>query len=1004
MIQRLVYMIGLISFCLLEVHSQENEPFLTTFGSLHGLPSVTITKIAKDSSGYLWLASNIGLHKFDGKRFKTYYPDPEEPNSLPKADISDIHVDEYGEIYIGLHSLGVYTYNEFNDNFSLINLPASTAAARGNYFGLRSINTDEKLIYHNGLGVFRMQNVEEPKLELILNNPIRSIKVDSEDPGLFYMGGDSLFAFDLEQNKLTLLAPFTARNITVDEDGNVWAVSESDNRLIQWRKSDGKVNVFSHYETSEMYFRRVVVSNGEVWIATNKGVVKFVPSTGGWFNYYNDVQDENASVSAFVHEMYKDDEDRIWFSQNKKLFVIDPINQQFKPIQGSEKFEYLSAVQASDSEFIFGSFRKNELHHYNIETQEFRVISGHGKPDSLSYLFDMEIVKDEIWLFYLNGLFTYDISDRKFEPTDFGDFNSYFSGNHKKTVHKDNQDILWVKDIGYPIIFRIDPAQKTIDSIHYKISPALDNYSFVFVQDNGALFYINENIFTEIDFQNRSTTKYPIEDIEPNFKLGNIDGILVDKDIVWITAYNEIYRGKLENDVLRIIKKYSSSDMANYSAITEIIKDDDGRIIVLTNLDVKFYDQESDQFIGFGTQEGLTNIDRGARIKSLGDKLFFLSKGVTYAEKEMNIPNLTKANVSVDNFSTNGKSVSLDEEIVLGYKENYVLISFNSIDLTKPFSVEYKYRLGADKDWVFLDYDDTEVYLSGLTPGDYTFEIAAKHKYSRWSDISTLNFTINPPYFRTWWFRTLVIALISGLVFLYIKRRESQMSKISEMKKRVSDLENEALRAQMNPHFIFNSLNSIKSYIIDHEREQAADYLTDFSDLIRIILSNSRSKNISLKNEFEALALYMNIENIRLENKFEYEFINNSQIDLDIYLIPPLTLQPFIENAIWHGFIHKKNKGKLKIQLLDHGDDLQIIISDDGVGRKKSQEIEKNHTRKRSFGIMITKERLSQANDQNDHEEKIEIIDLEDSTGKATGTQIIVNIPKRTDKSSKSYA
>ena len=214
---------------------------------------------------------------------------------------------------------------------------------------------------------------------------------------------------------------------------------------------------------------------------------------------------------------------------------------------------------------------------------------------------------------------------------------------------------------------------------------------------------------------------------------------------------------------------------------------------------------------------------------------------------------------------------------------------------------------------------------------------------------------------------------INYWVFVF-NYRMKQLGKINSMKVKLAELEGESLRAQMNPHFVFNALNSIKSYIIKNSKEEAADYLTTFSELIRAVLRNSTQKEISLKNELEALSLYLQIENLRLNQPFEYEINIAEDINPATTAFPPLIIQPFVENSIWHGFVHKKTGGELTINIRKEGEKLSIDVIDNGVGRAKSKEIEKSRERKRSYGIEITETRLNNIADKAD----IQIIDLYD--------------------------
>ena len=216
--------------------------------------------------------------------------------------------------------------------------------------------------------------------------------------------------------------------------------------------------------------------------------------------------------------------------------------------------------------------------------------------------------------------------------------------------------------------------------------------------------------------------------------------------------------------------------------------------------------------------------------------------------------------------------------------------------------------------------------------------------------------------------------------------------KNSTLKQRSADLEMQALRAQMNPHFLFNSLNSINMFILENNKLQASEYLSKFSRLIRLILQNSQEAFIPLDKELEALQLYMELESLRFENKFEYAISVADDIDTTAVRVPPLIIQPYVENAIWHGLIHKKDKGYLEIKVYSQDDILVYKIVDNGIGRKKAEELKsKSAIKEKSMGMRITADRIAILRQQK--ETSITISDLLLDSGNPGGTEIMIEIP-----------
>jgi len=229
-----------------------------------------------------------------------------------------------------------------------------------------------------------------------------------------------------------------------------------------------------------------------------------------------------------------------------------------------------------------------------------------------------------------------------------------------------------------------------------------------------------------------------------------------------------------------------------------------------------------------------------------------------------------------------------------------------------------------------------------------------------------------------------------------------QKSLEDDFNQKIVQIEMRALRAQMNPHFIFNVLNSIKLYMVQNDTRTAANYLTKFSKLIRLILNNSQSQVILLEDELESLKLYIEIENFRFNNKFDYKIELSNNIDAEFLELQPLILQPYVENAIWHGLMHKKEERGIlliKIELLNGENKEEILvftIEDNGIGRKKAAEMKSNTARKRkhkSVGMELTKDRIEMTNQFYGIKATVEVIDLEHENGEAAGTRVVVRLP-----------
>jgi LytS/YehU family sensor histidine kinase len=198
----------------------------------------------------------------------------------------------------------------------------------------------------------------------------------------------------------------------------------------------------------------------------------------------------------------------------------------------------------------------------------------------------------------------------------------------------------------------------------------------------------------------------------------------------------------------------------------------------------------------------------------------------------------------------------------------------------------------------------------------------------------------------------------------------------------------------MNPHFIFNSLNSINMFILENNKLQASEYLSKFSRLVRLILQHSQEAFIPLDGELEALRLYLELESLRFEKKFEYKISVHDEVETSMVKVPPLIIQPFAENAIWHGLMHKKEKGHLSIELFADKGELWCKIKDDGVGRKKAAELKsKSGLTYKSTGMRITADRIAILQQQEQNNTFISVNDLVFPDGRSAGTEVLIKVP-----------
>lgn len=344
-----------------------------------------------------------------------------------------------------------------------------------------------------------------------------------------------------------------------------------------------------------------------------------------------------------------------------------------------------------------------------------------------------------------------------------------------------------------------------------------------------------------------------------------------------------------------------------------------------------------------------------------------------------------------------GKKLDSDSIFTLEHDENSLAFRFGLLTKTATIQPEIEYNIN-DLHWQKLE-NDMALNLFNLSPGKYIVRIRQKYH----SEVShSLMVVIKDPWWNSYWFYTLILSssLVSGF-WIYKKRIASVRKEEAEknvLRQRISQIEMSALRAQMNPHFIFNCLNSINRFILVNDTDAASEYLTKFSRLIRMILDASREDLISLQKELEALKLYIGMEAMRFQDSFEWKFDIDSAVQTENVFLPPLLLQPYVENAIWHGLMQAPQDWgikKLHIQISSENDgqNTVITISDNGIGREKAAQLRsKDVDGRKSYGVVLSQERLKLLSRSNVSDGTVFIKDLMSPEGKAAGTSVIIRL------------
>jgi hypothetical protein len=326
----------------------------------------------------------------------------------------------------------------------------------------------------------------------------------------------------------------------------------------------------------------------------------------------------------------------------------------------------------------------------------------------------------------------------------------------------------------------------------------------------------------------------------------------------------------------------------------------------------------------------------------------------------------------------------------LPYVSNNVLIKFDAVSFeNRP--VVFRFRSHPTDEWTIIT--ERFVRLTSLSFGSYQFQIQASIDQKIWVSSEDIKITIYPPFWKTWWFIFLVVALLILLTISLIRMRIKSLKRKYWDQQKILQMQQEALSQQMNPHFIFNALGSVQNSILKGESLQANSYLVKFSRLLRTGLNASRSQLITLKQDSELIHNYLSVEQTRMNGSFTFNLVIESESSPSSFLIPPFLLQPFVENAIKHGFSDELNSVHILVKYEEREKYILCVISDNGIGRKASKNNSTGTIKHESHGSDIAFQRILLINRSKGFTSHTETIDLYDKNNTPSGTKVVFTIP-----------
>jgi len=903
----------------------------------------SVRRIYRDKLGNIWFATNQGLARFDetGKQFEFFLI--ESDNSRPQA-ISAIFEDSEDILWVGNSQGGLFTFNRHEKRFSKFKIEVAGEVER-----ISAIYEDSFGFLWIGafpVGLIRYDPISQ-KFKIFANDP--------NDPGT------------LSQNAVS--------NIFEDKKGNLWIGTES-RGLNRLNRSNETLTQFFYDPlnpsslSNNIIMSLLVDNSGTLWIGTSGGGInRYDPNKVKFAHYKNDLRNPDALRGNMVWSIFKDSAGLIWAgTQMGGLTRFDPESDDYQVFkhEPSDSFSLSSdavfAIQEDLSGAIWVGTDGVGLNRFDKKTGKFRRYQLDSEnPKSLSSNRIKALTLDKkgtLWIATLGGgLNKLDADNNEFnryvnDPENPGSLSS----NAVTCILEGSRGGLWIGTIGGGLNY-FDRRTETFSRyLHNPDANSLShNYVMSICEEPSGILWIGTN--------------YGLNRFDPE-----------------------------TND----FKHYTTRDGLPNNVIYGVLADDQGNLWISSNRGLSRFDPRTETFNNYDIDDGLQSFEfnSGAYFKNTSGEMFFggvNGLNVFHPGRIKDNPNVPP--VVISNFKKFDKRFRLGDVLTefgllkLSYKDNFITFEFAALDYTNPQKNQYAYKLeGLHDDWI---YSGNQRYatFTNLDPGEYLFRVKGANSDGVWNERgASVRILITPPFWKTWWFLWLAICLSLTALLLVVMNLRERAKKKAELNKKISELKLQALRAQMNPHFVFNTINSIQYFISSNERKAAYRYLSKFSKLMRRVLDNAEKSKLPISEELDSLKLYLELESLRFEGKFNYKIVVDAKIDVHNIEIPTLLIQPFVENAIHHGLRFKRSNGTLDIQISLGDSSIICIIEDNGIGIRKALKSKNKNGGHKPVGLKVSQERLATLNELRKNGRGVEIIDLAKSNG-GTGTRVKIVIP-----------
>ena len=928
-------------FVFSTVYSQDPQYFI--YDDENGLPSNEVYSIAQDAKGFIWLGCDAGLFKFDGIRYTAYKNQFQKSKSITGLCFSKTNV--------------LFCYNFQSQLFYVKNEELIEIEHKLEKISSITCDDNQQLIVNhiNGISFY---NLKERTWKTYTNfgvkNPFapksftNSARISSAKK-ISFLSTAGIGHFEkgrirIEKNNL-FKEESAGYYILEPYEDELWMFSVNNKGVFV--SKNGKIKPFQFKALDAVLENQKITQvkslrDGNLWICTYKGIIRFHPKKKQVRLYYPEFSFSNCLL---------DKENNYWFSTLQSGIIrVSNLNYLVWNSQNKQIENARIVKMVSDGENLYFTSVDGTITQLTIKSNELKIISSSNNADIQSLNYSKSDGK--VYFFQSGELFS--ISKGKVSPEStklpivksllkvgedvfiLSSFGTYLLRNslHEKEI---NLNQSWSRDI----VKSTDEKQIWI---------ATNDGIFKFQKQNQK-WRITQKLFLGKQFLSLSQVKN-----------SNAFYALSFEGKIWLI--NEHDRHQLIASLPADVQGYK---LLNFQ----------DRLFIATNKGLFVYRLQSKNWKILNTLSGLAsnNVQDVCIVK---DHIWLATgKGLQKIPLKENLPKTATKIYLKQKVKT---QLAYNETLVI-YPE---VASYSSNGI-----IEYAYRVN-NNEWVKLPGTKNEIEFQNLPIGRLKIELKSIDHLGRDSvNTLVLQSFVKAPFWFQWWF--ILICLSSFLYFVYwifkrqLRKNREQMELVNEL----NLLKLTALKSQMNPHFIFNVLSSIKGYIYENDRQKATNYLDDFSDLIRIILEKSEVQTTTLADELKTIQLYIDLEAMMLEN-FSYEIRVSDNLNTQHVTIPSLVLQPYIENAFKHGLRHLRGAKKLTLNIdVENSNTCIIELEDNGIGRKEAAIVNEANTLKHaSFATTALEKRIALYNQEFQNLIAVETIDLMDADQQSRGTKI----------------